>query len=242
MYIVVAIAVSSNSRILEILSQVLVDKNSQHDGYIWMNGGRGITLCNPSTENIRIGISRKKCWSSNISLDSLGTSQYTPFDISDTSTNLIYQLAYKLNNMPGLFRMTKTVSIVPRFCIVNCTEEIIRIKQLGEESPTVAIEPLRSKVWFPYNTTHTSETSSSSSLNTFTSVNIRTQSTRWSFAAVDLNEIGISTVLLPKSFEEAAGGNTMQSASIVLNLDVNLASSNQVSLIFILFFSPTYNT
>ena len=65
------------------------------------------------------------------------SSTLTPLDIQNDHNT--FHIAYRLMPMPGVFRMTKIVTFVPRFCIVNTLNEIIRIKQVGDESPLIAI-------------------------------------------------------------------------------------------------------
>jgi len=212
MYAVCILPLSANGKILDLLCQITVDNDSgKNDPYVWIEGGKGVSLVNPVDDKVKFGMTNKDTWSELINLEEFGSAQLLPFDIKDFSSGILYQLAYKVSSAPGLFRSTNVITIVPRFCIVNCTREIIRLRQKNnEESPVIALEPQTSKIWHPLTSNKTSD---------ITDLVIRTQSSPWSLASIDMNEIGTSVVILPKikSF------NVKQT---VLSVDVRLSAND----------------
>ena len=73
---------------------------------------------------------------------------------------------------------------MPRFCIVNCMDEPIEIRQCGTQD-TLFIEPFHAEGW------HKADAMRGSM------VQVRSQSSLWSFGSVDVNEIGSTVMLLP---------------------------------------------
>ena len=114
--------------------------------------------------------------------------------------------------------MTKVVTFVPRFCIVNTFNEIIRIKQVGEEAPLVAIEPLMSKIWHPQSVKNEDVNHSS------TAVYIKADNTGFSLDTIDLNEIGTNVIMLPSETDSAV-------QPTALHVDVRISSGEDAYLI-----------
>jgi len=71
-----------------------------------------------------------------------------------------------------------------RFCIINCLDEAVELRQTDTRE-TLFVEPFHSEGW------HKTEASGSST------VQLRTQSSLWSYGSIDVNEIGGSILLLP---------------------------------------------
>ena len=76
------------------------------------------------------------------------------FEVVDWDSRAAYQLAYRMRLMPGLFRYTQEMVIVPQFCVVNLMEEEIMLRQSGTKTETVYY-PYQPAGWHKTTTTST---------------------------------------------------------------------------------------
>ena len=51
----------------------------------------------------------------------------------DKENDSIYQLVYTVHFLPSLFSRTKILTIMPRYCIVNCLQEPLFIRQYDKK-------------------------------------------------------------------------------------------------------------
>ena len=183
-------------------------------GECWSHGAHGICIfhSDPQDNKFSVGINKGAVWSEPMSLLALGASK-VPFELVDKGAKCAYQLAHKTTQLPGVFKATQLVSIMPCFCIVNCLSEFIELRQVGPFStgpsngeegeltnlffPAVPIDlsPSRKKCmveaqscvgWHRYDVTKG------------TSVQFRCESSAWSLGTVNLNEIGSTELLVPR--------------------------------------------
>ena len=150
MYVVAVVPISSSSRVLELMHQVLVESEQKiiENSASWASGGKGVALFNCDNSSISIGVKRGASWSAQLSTEVLGSSASCfPFEIKDKQQHVNYQLAYRVGPMPGVFKLTQVVTVLPQYCIVNCMNEIVELKQMGDESPSFLVEPYRTRPW-----------------------------------------------------------------------------------------------
>lgn len=227
MYTVCIVPISSDSRVLDLLRQITIDKDpGKSDPYVWVEGGKGVSLFNPVDNKLKFGIVNKDVWSEMIHLEEFGSSNLIPFDINDTAAGILYQLAYKISAAPGLFRSTYVVTVVPRFCIVNCTREVIRLRQKNiENGPVFGLESQASKTWHPCS--FSLSTDLFVQTNTLTDLIIRTTTSKWSSASFDIDEIGTSVIVLRDRKDSSDRRKN------VLSIDVRFSSKEEVNFEFI---------
>ena len=183
-------------------------------GECWSHGAHGLCIfhSDPQDNKFSVGINKGAVWSEPKSLLALGASK-VPFELIDKTAKCAYQLAHKTTQLPGVFKATQLVSIMPCFCVVNCLSEFIELRQVGPLStgpsggeggeltnlffPTAPIDlsPSRKKCmveaqscigWHRYDITKG------------TSVQFRCESSAWSIGTVNLNEIGSTELLVPR--------------------------------------------
>lgn len=114
------------------LSDVL-QLSSEHEALgalAWAEGRGGAVMFSASDGSIRIGvgcrpersrISPSPVWSENLSLLVLGGADVCyPFNVTSKATKRMYQLAYRVAALPGVFFLSRLVTVVPRCVVVNC--------------------------------------------------------------------------------------------------------------------------
>ena len=184
----------------------------------WCGGDNGIVLFNSENAKIHVCVNRGRARTSHeLNLKILPTEK-GPFEIVDRDSNIAWQLAYSVVPMPGIFARTKVVSIMPRYCIANCTGEVLLIRQKGSKS-AITVDPFASKGW------HKADASGS------TEVRFRSVSTHWSKGTLDINELGTSEVLLPCVMTEGSANMS----HIVVNVEVKMARENEHCAVSITF-------
>lgn len=156
--------------------------------------------------------------SSDITLKIL-PSEKGPFEIVDRESNIGWQLAYSVVPMPGVFKRTKVVSIIPRYCIANCMDQALEIRQKGTKK-AITVQPFTSQGWHKSHASGTSE------------VFFRSPSSSWSKGALDINELGTYEVMLPTIQLE---GSENFPPYIVVNVEVKIASTDAHCAVSITF-------
>lgn len=206
---------------LERSSFSSIDK-SQNPMHCWTDGGCGLVLFQSGNDEASLGINTdgseesgamETVWSRAISLVSLDSSKAT-IEVVNKNTNVGYLLAYNVARMPKAFELTQILTVVPWFCIVNCTDEVIEVRQNGALNQRIHSYPPRtSNGWHKEDASKKPE------------VQIRCASTMWSLCSIDLNDIGSYCISLPNKSSRAE--NSM--GLVVLRIEVKFASSNEMS-------------
>ena len=184
-------------------------------GASWVHGAHGLVLfhCDPQDNKFILGINKGATWSPPLSLLTLGGSK-VPFELIDEKIKCAYQLAHSTTQLPGAFKATQLVTLMPCYCVVNCLDEFIEMRQVGAPASDVDIYKDMvdiNRLLFP--TTQVDFTPSRKKcsiaacssagwhrydLSKGTAVQIRCESSAWSLGTVDLNEIGTTVLLVPK--------------------------------------------
>jgi hypothetical protein len=178
----------------------------------WSDGSNGLTLFNYHFHQVQFGVRNGECFSKDLSMNRLSSAK-GPFEIIEPKTNRAYQLCYSVKNMPGKFNRTLLTTVMPRYCIVNCMDEPIEVRQKGTRRATY-VPSYRSEGW------HKSEAELG------TEVQIKTNSTIWSFGTVDLNEIGSTVLMLPLVDGYDEGDNGSRDA-VIVHVDVKFAEAEE---------------
>ena len=150
-----------------------------------------------------------------------GSTALSPFFLSfrDTIFNVpdLY-IAYRIMDMPGLFRFTKAITLVPHYVIVNAIPLMsINIRQVNlsyeDASPLLRIDPLGSSIWHP--------------LEGRTEVQISTSThTEYGSAVVKFDEFGSNVILIPRSTKNKL-------VPLVLNTNVRLGRETENAYIVV---------
>ena len=166
----------------------------------WVAGGHGCTLFNTETGRVVVGAKRGTVWAKQeISLRGLDSASRKngPFEVIDKESGTSYQLVYTVHFLPSLFRRMKVLTLMPRYCVVNCLDVPVYIRQydksytlnddwgdISQHRHVTTAKPFRTTGW------HLLQRD----LNT--KVQIRLGDTDWCWGYFDINEIGSSQVLL----------------------------------------------
>lgn len=199
-----------------ISEQLVFDNTYQRDmnGASWTEGGNHLCFFHAEDNNISVGVSRGNAWSEDLNIDMKRNSATKgSLEVDNNSSGITYQLSYSLQKLPGLYNDTQLVVFMPRFCILNCTDEPLLVAQRGSEK-YLAFQPYQPDGWHKL----------SGELGT--DVKIRLLSTLWSLGAIDVNEVGSSVLYVPRK-SSAATGSRKAERGAVLHVEVKLAEQHE---------------
>jgi hypothetical protein len=221
MYLVFVLSATEGRDIGSLREQVSCASSEQHllAEHSWWGGDNGIVLFNSENGKISVNVNGGRSAStSEIKLKIL-PSEKGPFEIVDRENDIGWQLAYSVVPMPGVFKRTKVVSIIPRYCIANCMDLPLEIRQKGTKK-SITVQPFSSKGWHKSHAAGTTE------------VFFRSHFTTWSKGSIDINELGTYEVLLPNIRSD---GSADAPAYIVVNVEVKIASNDAHCAVSIIF-------
>ncbi len=115
------------------------------------------------------------------------------------------------------------MKIVPYYCVVNCMDDPIEIRQFGFED-TLKIKPFESSSWHKANKFGT------------TKIQIRSEFSVWSFGCVNISEVGSTSMLLPSRLWFPSSSN---SDSLVLHVEVKLAEGDENCAVCVLIWKTS---
>eukprot|EP01041_Mallomonas_annulata_P004154 gene4154-8257_t len=183
-----AFIIGANSpKVKPILAQLIVDKGEfiQEAKDSWANGDNGMGLFYSKDGKACLGVHGGTAWSDDLPVSVVSSSKGR-FELVDKTTNMGYQLAYTVSAMSGIFQRTKVVKVMPHYCIVNCMEDVLYMRQLGDDNETVcSVDTWQCQSW------HKKDVKKGTALQ------FRSGNANWSLGAVDINEVGSSVLLLP---------------------------------------------
>merc|ERR1711871_592936 len=191
----------------------------------WALGMCGLTTTYTDNDKLCFGV-HGEIWSQELSLAGIGLEK-RPFEIKNTSnvsdkrlTN--YELAYSVTSWPGLFKETSVVKIMPRYCIVNCMDLPLEIRQvvMGAKNPyskPMTLLPYTAEPWHPEDTQKNP------------SVQVKIKDFEWSLGTIDINEIGNCELLITNS----------EGRLLVAHVDVKLASGDDDCFISVIIWEST---
>ena len=224
----------SSKYLLNQLNAECIDMNETSSDN-WCSGGKGITLFNTDDDNkILLGVQEDgivldappvRSWSqSEVDLTKTITATKIPFEVVNEITDMAYQLVYKIESLPGVFHRMKILEVMPRYLIVNATDEPLYLRQDRGASgvsfkadDVFDIQPYCTKGWHKRKITCS------------TSLQVRFPTTSWSSGAFDINEIGSSEILLPRTHTRTLNCHT------VVNVEVKLGTEEDKCSVCILF-------
>lgn len=192
-------------------------------GIHWSEGSCGVSLLHSDDNTVRIGV-HGESWSKSLSLKSLSSS-LSVFEIKDVNNMTLYQLAYSITNMEGVFYNTRMLTVVPCFRIVNATELVIDLRQVGvsggsdnDRKSTAAsnvittIPENSTKAWHKWDPSNKTtvlqlrcksaayiggETGGNYDESYSAMIDVESISSDWSYGSVDINAIGSTELLVP---------------------------------------------
>ena len=215
--------------IADLIGQISVDFGNKvaeihHD---WIDGGEGICMFHTDDgTNITVGTSKiNTVWSDEIDLR-IPKSAKTSFEIVNKTTNHAYQLIYTVSPLSGLFHRTQVVTIMPHYCVVNCMDEPIEMRQQFTQQ-TLIVEPFKHACW------HKADYKKSTKLH------LRSESSQWSHGCIDVNEVGSSVFLLPS--KDWFVGSSNHNA-VVAQVEVKLAEAHERCSVVIVVWKASRET
>lgn len=173
----------------------------------WSGGEAGLGLFCSDEDCVKVGVLRGAAYSDEIKIGD----SHPPvgsMEIVDWKTRRAYQLTYRLERMPGEFRRTRVLYTLPRYCVVNCMDEVLELRQYKSRSVT-RVQPWSSEGW------HKTDVSFDFCIQ------LKVGSSLWSLCNVDVNEVGTSTIALPPP--EGAVGR----GRVVLQVEVRTAEPDE---------------
>jgi hypothetical protein len=208
----------------------------------WTEGSNNLSLMYTFDNTLTVGLCKGKVWSKEINIDTRrNAATKGSFEVDNVETGISYQLSYTLQALPGLYAETQLIYFMPRYCVLNCTEETLLVSQRGSEK-YLQYQPYRPDGW------HKLE------LESGTEVQFRTASSLWSLGAIDINDVGSSVLFIPrrdatssaaakvdqKALRSEAGQAAVASAGgIVLHVEVKLADPTDHCSIIVVVWQET---
>ena len=107
--------------------------------------------------------------------------------------------------MPGLFRETAIVKVMPRYAIVNCMDEPVELCQQNQFGRTLCVPPYLAVPWHRANVTHSAN------------VRLKFGDYPWTLGSVDIDEIGSTDIMLASDNAQPA----------VMHVEVKLADAHE---------------
>lgn len=203
----------------------------------WIEGNNGVVLFQSQDDKALIGINRGSAWSFTIHLVSIGSSK-NAIEVYDKKAQRVYQLAFSLSPMEYIFSKTTVVTVYPWYRIFNCMDtDLIQLKQFSgdfknedneEHLDVFTIGSMKSVGW------HRSSSNPETRLH-FKCINSLNPHdyTLWSFGAVDINDIGTSTIILP------GPSNGLREKTTVIHVEVKFAEAADLAYMTILIWKET---
>ena len=158
----------NNCHILAVTQEAVAQRS-------WCSGDNGIVLFNSENAKFDLCVKEDRARTSKELTMKILPAEKGPFEIVDKEANVAWQLAYRVVPLPGIFARTKVVSVMPRYCIANCTDQHLQIKQKDSES-VICVEPFTSEGWHKSNAAGSTE------------VQFKSTATLWSLGTLDINE------------------------------------------------------
>eukprot|EP00981_Chlorochromonas_danica_P008515 scaffold2207_cov161-Ochromonas_danica.AAC.5 len=152
----------------------------------WIDGGNYATAFYSEDNLLVVKTTNEESWSDQINIDTRSNSSTKgSFEIISYRNGLSYQLSYTMQNLPGLYHQTQLIKFMPRYCLLNCTDEPLLISQKGSNKYTEYL-PYHPEGWHIVDNQYGT-----------TEVKLRTSHTLWSLGCVNLNEVGSSLLYIP---------------------------------------------
>lgn len=199
----------------------------------WTEGSNHLSLMYTYDNIVTVGLCKGKVWSREINIDTRkNAASKGSFEVENAESNISYQLSYGLHALPGLYSETQLIYFMPKYCILNCTEEVLLVSQRGSEKYLQYLS-YKPEGW------HKLE------LDSGTDVQFRTASTLWSLGAVDINDIGSSVLYIPFKEHTIAAAESSQPGApptqrgIVLHIEVKLADPTDHCSIIVIVWQET---
>ncbi len=197
----------------------------------WIHGFHGLSIFHAFDNKVSIGVNEGSAWQQDVSLISLGPSK-TPIAITDRQTSSMYNLAVSLKPMEGVFSGTQLLTIMPNFEIVNCMEENIYLLQCGDDTFTYSADCAESVSVKSRSAVGLSKLNSHKS----TTMRLRCESSAWSIGTVDINEIGTTLLILPRSAVESNYGSNL----IIAHVEVKFSDPSDNSYMRIIIWHSSF--
>ena len=200
------------------VGRILADAQMYHQaalGDSWLQGKGGVTMFFSDDRRAKVGFSAEHggsaAWSEALSLDLRSTSSQSG-TLEVARADKCYQLYYSVRALPGMFSDTALVTLMPRFCILNCMDERLSFRQYGSEEGLLSIEPYQFCPWHK------------SSAKLGSKIQLRSRSSQWSYGGFDINEVGASAFLLPSAHWFSGSSNH---DAVIVHVEVKLAEAHE---------------
>lgn len=198
----------------------------------WIRGSNGVALFQADDDKAVIGLMDHSRGSKMLFRDeaidlSNMDEEKTRLEITDDSLPpnaknvCCYQLAYSLTSLPGSFAQTQMLTVMNCYTIVNGLTESLHVRQTAAPTgPTVTVSAGCCGPW------HKGDRLAGTALQ------LRTDSTSFSIGTLDINDIGVTSLLL-------IGNSTEQTRSnnIVINVEVKFSEPGDYSYITVVVWS-----
>jgi len=155
-------------------------------------------------------------------LDVEGVVDRGVFEVSGEETS--YDLSLSISVCPGVFGLTKFVTVAPRFVIVNCLDEDVWLRQAEVEDRPPLLMKARGRTPFYWASKHAQKRREMQIMIP--------GKTGWSYGGVSLENVGGTAVLLPEE------GDPRRRAPTVMHVEVKLGEGEEECAVVAALWKP----
>lgn len=220
--------------------------DDEFSGLCWTEGYQNVTAFYSEDYSLKIKKNDNEKWTNEIIANINRASQAEgDIDVRDSIVKKIYLLKYKLGILPGIFKKTNIITIIPRYCILNCINTNIFVKQENSyEENILEVEPFEPTEWHILDKKSTFLSSIKSKKiilpnkigfnSNLLYFKVKTSETDWSYCPIDFNKFGSICLFLPYLRNDFS--DKYSKKGIVLHIEVRLSDpSDNCSVVAIIW-------
>jgi hypothetical protein len=191
------------------------------DNDTWVLGKNGLTFFSPSEDTFRISLANGNAALPEIDKNTLNMSK-SSLDAPDKTRNRCYHISLKREPYSVAPDLCSVLTLMPTFHIVNCLGSKITLCQRGLETMDKdKLTEIQSNSTCPWHGLSTERE---------TGLFIKTPLTAWSIGAVNINEIGTVSMMLPLLPQKDSSISHV-SSYMVLNVEIKFSDPKEFSYI-----------
>lgn len=200
-----------------------VEENLEHGSLSWAIGAGGLTLFEPGDNKFVLSTANGLASLKNLSLESFGATK-SNHEVFNSESNSFHHIAVKCEPYPLAADLSQVLTVMPSYHVVNCLSESLVLRQKdAKEDQVTFVGPRTSQPWH--------SPGSSVEFNVY----FRTETHDWSIGLVNINEIGTSTLLLPRQGACDVNQNNFKA----INCEVRFSDPDDPSYITIVIWEST---
>jgi hypothetical protein len=190
----------------------------------WAVGAHGLALFEPGENKFAISTKNGQASMKNLTVESFGASK-TNYEIFDAEKQCFYHVSIKCEPYPLAADLTRVLTVVSSFHVVNCLSEALFLRQ-KDAAPAANVALIPARQTAPWHSPGTSV-----DFNVY----LRIESCDWSLGTLNINEIGTTTLILPNSGPADPNSNSFR----VINAEVRFSEPDDPSYITIVIWESS---